>query len=89
MLPSLAEFIFKIKIKIKFETIKYTYTKNKTLDQFSKKMLDNFSSGNSIVSSVSALIKKNGILLTDFKLTKQVPDPRTISSSAIGDYYVH
>ena len=33
--PSLAG--FKIKIKIKFETEKYICTKNKTLDQFSKK----------------------------------------------------
>ena len=35
ILPSLAG--FKIKIKIKFETEKYICTKNKTLDQFSKK----------------------------------------------------
>ena len=35
ILPSLAG--FKIKIKIKFETEKYICTKNKTLNQFSKK----------------------------------------------------
>ena len=35
ILPSLAA--FKIKIKIKFETEKYICTKNKTLDKFSKK----------------------------------------------------
>ena len=35
ILPSLAG--FKIKIKIKFKTEKYICTKNKTLDQFSKK----------------------------------------------------
>ena len=35
ILPTLAG--FKIKIKIKFETEKYICTKNKTLDQFRKK----------------------------------------------------
>ena len=49
ILPSLAG--FKIKIKIKFEMEKYICTKNKTLNQFSKKMGDNLPFVNNNYSS--------------------------------------